>query len=163
MAAASAAYSEYHHHSLSHRSDIPAAEALFSDEFLCAWLDCAETDVHLWGTSNDPRNLPPATPQVLGGWSSGSAWGTGSWGSGGGWGGGWNAVALNGGWGGGWNAAPWRKTRRWFPCIYGFRRMGAVFREPRPVGWAKRRWQRRFGWLQCLERKWRCQGHAMYM
>jgi hypothetical protein len=164
-AAASAAYSEYLHHSLWHRSDIPAAEALFSNKFLCAWLDRTETDVHLWGTLDDPHNPPPAPPQGLGDLSSGSTWGMGTWGSGGGWSGGWNLVALNGGWDGGWNAGnavPY-KTRLWFTRFYGFCRMGAVFRCPRLVGWEKRCWQRQFGWVWRLERKWRRQESTMLL
>lgn len=56
VAAAAVAYSEFFCPSLLRWSHSAAAKALLSDNFLCAWLDHAKMDVHLWGTQDDPRN-----------------------------------------------------------------------------------------------------------
>jgi hypothetical protein len=117
-----------------------------SDQFLAAWV--AIDDVHLWGTHDDPRN--PGTggwATAAGGWGATGGWGTatGGWGGTGGWG------TATGGWGDGWETAS--LVRRWFPRFYGYRRMGAVFRQARPAKWRERR-RKRFAWLRRLERQW---------
>jgi hypothetical protein len=125
-------------------NSLSAALSLLSDEYLSAWLDRACADIQLWGTQDDPRNAPPAPPVVaVGGWGTGNVWGGGmGWGAGNVWAGGWGNA--NG---------PLRK-RRWFPRVYGYRRMGAVFLLPRPKNWRERH-RRRYTWLRRLEREWR--------
>ncbi|KAJ7809285.1 hypothetical protein B0H14DRAFT_2608179 [Mycena olivaceomarginata] len=131
---------------------------LMSDQFLTAWVTI--DNIHLWGTHNDPRN--PGTggwATAIGGWGVTGGWGTatGGWGGTGGWGtatgglggtGGWGTAM--GGWGDGWGTAS--LVHRWFPCFYGYRRMGAVFRQARPAKW-RERWRKRFAWLRRLERQ----------
>ncbi|KAJ7808111.1 hypothetical protein B0H14DRAFT_2609129 [Mycena olivaceomarginata] len=132
-----------------------AIECLLKTEYLAGWLAHTEDSIHSWGTVDDPRNSSPPP-----------GWGTGGWGTGG-WGtaatGGWGTVGTGGtgGWGAGtgWGtAAQWPpnpvpvRRRRMFK-LYGYRRMGAIFRHPRVVGWRQRRDERRFGWLRRLERQ----------
>ncbi|KAJ7340751.1 hypothetical protein DFH08DRAFT_811939 [Mycena albidolilacea] len=120
---------------------------LMSDDFLAMWVACSTEDVHLWGTNDDPRNPPNLA-------AGGSGWTTGGWGTGtGGWGTG-GCGTGTGGWGGGWGWTPPVRKRRWFPCFYGYRRMGAVFRQPRSADWREHR-HRRFAWVRQLERRWR--------
>ncbi|KAJ6475389.1 hypothetical protein C8R45DRAFT_935017 [Mycena sanguinolenta] len=112
--------------------------------------ECSETDVELWGTADDPRNLSPI-PVVSGGWGStmpwgaGGAWGTGTWGTGT-WGGEVEVAA---------NAVHKRFHRsRWFP---GNSYMGVVC-APRRV---KPRSRRTFRWLRTLDSRWRRQERAL--
>jgi hypothetical protein len=129
-------------------SNSVAAYSLMQDDYLSAWLDRPYLEVYLWGTVHDPRTLPPPPPQPLT-WTVGNGGGAGTWGGGWGQGVGWG---QGGGWGGGWDQ---RRQRRKHPHFYGFRRMGAIFRLPRPLDWQARLRERRRGWLIRLERRWR--------
>jgi hypothetical protein len=98
------------------------------DEYLSAWLDRPYVDIYQWGTVHDPRTPPPPPPQP-------PMWGVGI---------GWGAGTLAGGWGGGWGQ---HRRRRKRPRRYGFRTMGAIFRQPRPVDWQAQLRERQRGWL----------------
>ncbi|KAJ7817254.1 hypothetical protein B0H14DRAFT_3474732 [Mycena olivaceomarginata] len=120
-------------------------DTLMSDDFLAVWVARSTDNVHLWGTDDDPRNLP-----IQAGSMGGGGWPTGSWGAGTVWGGSWG-----GGWGAGTVWVPPVRKHRQFPRIYGYRRMGAVFHQPRPVNWRKLR-RKPFAWLRRLEWQWCC-------
>ncbi|KAF7336338.1 hypothetical protein MVEN_02182300 [Mycena venus] len=116
------------------------AYSLMQDEYLSAWLDRPYMDVFQWGTVHDLRTLPPPLPPPQPPtWGVGNGWGAGIWG-----------VGTT--WGGGWSQCHRRRKR---PRHCGFRSMGTIFLQPRPVDWRAQQWKRRRGWLIRLEWEWR--------
>ncbi|KAJ7883494.1 hypothetical protein B0H14DRAFT_2564890 [Mycena olivaceomarginata] len=139
--------------------------SILTHDFLAAWINRPLQEVALWGTRDDPRIFVQRDDSHSGGWGGTTAdtWGSAAvWGDDGApWG-----SSSTAAWGDGAapQGAPWpllplpplplppAVRHRWWPPVYGYHCMGAVFWLPRVVGWRERRFHQRFAWLCCLER-----------